>query len=372
MKAINSRILRIYFLLIFCLITNNLYAQTPEELANLSINELLSLSLDELMSFNLGDQGDATGQDLQRSRWQVSYRYRRAVFEGYRDGTSDIPLSQVLFDGNPANRTSKNFPIVPTKITQEAHIFNVGYQLDDRSAINVIVPYILQTTDHVSIVPGFSSFTISSEGIGDVVLSYRRDVWQRDNHLIIARAGISLPTGSIDEEGDTPRAPGDQQLPYTMQLGSGTFDIPVGINYIGQKDKWSWGTGVNAKFRLGRNSRDYRLGHTASVSVWSGRQISSWLKPTVQIDYKYTDRIHGMDDEITVPGAFPFPASITNPDLFGGHKISTLFGIEVGPPSGLFSNHSLGFGYSMPIYQNLNGPQVKEDDQISVNWNWHF
>ena len=39
-------------------------------------------------------------------------------------------------------------------------------------------------------------------------------------------AGVSLPTGSIDEEGDTPRAPGDQQLPYTMQLGFRNLGLP--------------------------------------------------------------------------------------------------------------------------------------------------
>lgn len=343
---------------------SNLYAhETPAELANLSIEELSRIKL--------SNQGNISEREWQESRWFVSYRYHRVVFEDYRDGTSDIPLSQILFDGIPANRTSKNFPIAPAKIVQEAHVFNVGYQLDEQSAINVIVPYLLQTTDHVSIVPGFSSFTLSTEGIGDVVLSYRRDMWQRDNHLISAKAGISFPTGSIDEEGDTPRAPGDQQLPYTMQLGSGTFDLPVGVNYLGQEDKWSWGASANAKIRLGRNSRDYRLGHTAGVSLWSGLQIFPWLKPIVKVNYKYSDHIHGIDKEILVPGAFPFPASITNPEFYGGHKISTSFGIEVTPHFGSFSNHSFGFSYSMPVYQNLNGPQVEEDDRISVNWNWH-
>ena len=309
---------------------------------------------------------------MQKSRWYVSYRYRHAIFEDYRDGTSDIPLSQVLWDGNPASRTSENFPIVPTEIEQQAHIFKVGYQLDEQSVISVIVPYILQSTDHISIVPGFSSFSISTEGIGDVVLSYRRDMWQRNNHLITAKIGMSFPTGSIDEEGDPPRGPGDQQLPYTMQLGSGTFDLPVGINYIGQQDKWSWGGNANAKFRLGRNSRGYHLGHTAGASVWSGFRIFPWLKPILKVDYRYSDHIHGMDKELLVPGPFPFPASIANPEFYGGHKIATSFGFEVIPPAGPFSNHSFGFSYSIPVYQNLNGPQVKESDHLSVNWNWHF
>jgi hypothetical protein len=40
---------------------------------------------------------------------------------------------------------------------------------------------------------------------------------------------MRLPTGSIDEVGDTPRNGSGtlERLPYTMQLGSGTYDFAV-------------------------------------------------------------------------------------------------------------------------------------------------
>ncbi len=356
-----TSMLRIYIVIIFYFLTPELYAhESPAELANLSNDELSKIKL------------SGHGHDVTESRWSISYRYRRSVFEGYRDGTKDIPLSQVLFDGNPANRTSSNFPIVPTKITQEAHIFNVGYRINELSAISVVVPYILQSTDHVSIIPGYSSFEISTEGVGDVVLLYERDMFQWENSLILAKVGVSFPTGSINKVGNTPRSSGNQQLPFTMQLGSGTFDLPLGINYYGQHKKWSWGAGANAKFRLERNSRNYHLGHTAGAVVWSGMQISAWLKPVFKIQYRFSDRIHGLDKELLVSQAFPFPASITNPRLFGGHKILASFGFDLSPQSGSLRNHSLGFRYAKPIYQNLNGPQVKEDGIISVSWNLDF
>ena len=74
----------------------------------------------------------------------------------------------------------------------------------------------MQSTDHISIIPGYDGFNISSEGVGDIALVVDSTVSQSLNSIWKIGAGLSMPTGSIDEEGDTPRAPGNQQLPYTM------------------------------------------------------------------------------------------------------------------------------------------------------------
>ena len=62
------------------------------------------------------------------------------------------------------------------------------------------------------------------------------------NSSILVNLGFSLPTGSIDEKGRTPKdANVDTQLPYTMQLGSGTYDIKPSIVYFrscGRLDLW--------------------------------------------------------------------------------------------------------------------------------------
>ena len=77
-----------------------------------------------------------------------------------------------------------------------------------------------------------------------------------DRHRVLVGAGISFPTGSIDKKDDTPAAP-DQQLPYPMQLGSGTFDLLPGLTYLGQAGKLGWGAEAMATLRLGENSNDY-------------------------------------------------------------------------------------------------------------------
>ena len=56
------------------------------------------------------------------------------------------------------------------------------------------------------------------------------------DHQIYVTGGLSFPTGSIDEKGDTPRGKGTQ-VPYTMQIGSGTYDLQPALVYLGQNDQ---------------------------------------------------------------------------------------------------------------------------------------
>jgi len=149
-------------------------------------------------------------------------------------------------------------------LVQQAHILELSYSLTEKVGFSLLLPYIHQRTDHISIIRAsivndvgdtvihdFSNFAISSSGIGDISLSVSYLAWQRDRQHILASLGINLPTGSIDELGPTPREPGmDTQLPYTMQLGSGTFALVPGITYGGAGEKWKWGGNAVATLRL--------------------------------------------------------------------------------------------------------------------------
>lgn len=350
-------------LFFFVICSNALAQSSPADLAELSIFELteLKVTMDETGS-----------RDVDKNKWQINYHYRRVDFEGYREGTDEVLLSEFLFDGVPANRTDRNFPVAPTNIIQEAHIFNLGYELNENSLFYFAIPYIIQTTYHVSIIPGYESFDLSSEGIGDVVLSYTYRMLQFEDQNISINLGLSLPTGSIDKQGDTPRAPGDQQLPYTMQLGSGTYDILASVNYVYQTGKWQFGAEISGKFRLGRNDRDYRLGNKIGLTLSSSVQALKWLQPSLKFSYLYTDHIHGLDSELLVPGPFPFPAAITNPEFYGGHKLYAVMGFRINPAASEFKNHAFDFFISVPILQDLNGIQVEEDHQIQLSWKWNF
>lgn len=323
-------------------------------MADLSVQELFALSTDEMT-------------DKTFEKWQVSLLYKRSNLEGYLDGTTELSNDDVLFDGNET-RTDKNFPVLPTVIRQEAYIGNIRYLLDPEKSVSISIPYIKQSTDHESIIPGYDEFNISSAGLGDVTVNYSGLVSRWGSKKITFSAGVSIPTGSIDEKGDTPREPGDQQLPYTMQLGSGTWDFPLGLSYSQDTASGSWGANVFTKIRVGKNSRDYRLGNSFVSSLWKTWSVNEILRPMVKLVYQDWGHIIGQDDDLLVANpTFPYPAGITNPNYYGGKKITTVAGGDIN-----WRSQTLSVELGFPVYQDLNGVQPKENLHFSFNLRSQF
>jgi len=314
---------------------------TPSEFAQMSFQELLNQSI-----------YDTEEQQNQISPWTLNYQYKTAKFEGYLDGTKSLSFDDVL--GPPSSGSGKTFPVVPTTITQTAHIFTAGYQLNEQWQGYISVPYIQQKTDHIALKPGYETFTIETDGFGDAVISAS---YTLNSESWVLSLGVSLPTGSIDEQGDTPRDTGNQQVPYTMQLGSGTYDFPVELSYQNSSEP-NLSFNASATIRTGTNDRDYRLGNNYSLSGRYKVDLSSRLQSYAGLTLQYSDSIHGQDDSLLL-GDPPtlYPASITNPDLYGGKKINAAFGLLWNITKGYQLNIELG----RPIYQNLNGPQPKEE-----------
>ncbi|MDC0598368.1 hypothetical protein OAP18_00795 [Gammaproteobacteria bacterium] len=339
--------------------TNNsqVYAQsTPSEFAEMSLQELFNQSIfDE--------------SDTEVSKWFFSYNYNYIFYKGYRDGSSDLSNEEVLFRPGEV-RSTDNFPVLPTEIDQQVHLFSLGYQYSESIRFQFSLPYIKQATDHISIVPGYDGFLIESKGIGDVNLLAGRRLFENIDGNLWLTLGLSLPTGSIDEKGDTPRAPGNQQLPYTMQLGSGTYDALINVSYA-RTTLRNWNITGSFRIRSGSNDRDYKLGNLYTLSTRYSLPAWKILNPFVRVEYQYIERIDGRDREIVVPGVFPYPASITNPNMFGGQKANFVLGSEI------YSGQSLDKGgivmeLGYPVYQSLNGPQPKTRWKLSLQYSIGF
>ena len=345
--------------------------------------DLADLSLAELMEVEMMDDSTTTerGYRIGDERMHFGYQYVRVKFEGYLDGTDSLSNGELL--GPPSNNI---FPVLPTEIVQEAHVFEFSYDVLDKTSISLLVPYLKQSTEHISTVPTYESFDITSDGLGDIALAVSRRVWNSSKHSLLGNLGISFPTGSIDEEGDTPRDTGPpvEQLPYTMQLGSGTYDIMLSLSYTGGGHKLNsanwlgpmrWGASAWGKIRTGKNSRDYRLGNYFIISTWLKVNPLEWVEPSVKTSAHLWGSIKGEDTEITLgPGVYPAP--VTDPDNFGGEKVLLLAGLNFTWPKGfmegvveeIFKNQHFEFEFGVPVYQSLNGPQPEEDWRLSLVW----
>jgi len=316
------------------------------------------MSLSELFEASIDDADSATDEN---SPWSFSLQYKMVEFKGYLEGSEHVGFHKVLWDGPTETRTNENFPVVPTVITQKAHIATVGYEFNDSWRAHLSIPHVEQNTDHISSVANYDQFSIETSGLGDVVISASNKFHDTLNSNWWFTLGLSLPTGSINEKGDTPRSPGDQQLPYTMQLGSGTYDFPISVNYQLRGDH-DINIGFSAMLRSGENDRDYRLGNSYALKGRYNFHFFESVHPFLGLDYQYSEAIHGEDKSIIVEAAFPYPASITNPDLYGGKKLDLRAGVYW-----QFARHyRLVAEVGKPLYQHLNGPQPEEDWRSSL------
>ena len=330
---------------------------SPAELSNMSLEDLLLIQVDSRTS------------ETKPSKWYLSYRYVNRKQRGYRRDATQINLAEVIWDGVEP-RTQTNFPIAVRQITQEAHQFSLSRALNKKFSISLSGAYIKQATDHVSIIPGYDEFTITSQGWGDTTLNLTSQLWEQDNHALFLNTGISLPTGSIEQVGDTPRGPGNQILPYNMQLGSGTYDFPVNLTYQNQSDEIQYGANIGYRIRTGTNDRGYRLGDEFTVDIWTSFKTVGRFSPTLRLAYFDKARIQGSDAALSVPNpnGFIYPVSMANPGFYGGEKLRLHMGTSIDPLD-VEGNSPLKINleYARTIYERVNGVQPMEIDQFQFS-----
>ena len=309
----------------------------------------------------LGVMGDHTHEG---GEFMLSYRFVSMQMDGSRDGTDAITASEVV------SPSGGNFMISPEKMPMQMHMFGVMFAPSSRITLMAMVPFVSMEMEHLTRAGG--SFTTKSSGIGDVSLTALVLLSENGSSRVNLNAGIGLPTGSIEEKDVTPAsAPNKALLPYPMQPGSGTLDLRPGLTYLGQNGAWSWGAQATAKIRLGENDSNYRLGNQFTGTFWGARRLSQAFGLSVRLAGSRTGNIEGANPAFAgmvqnrmVPTVFA--------DLRGGTRLDTGLGMNYYLSNGALHGFRLAVEAILPIYQNLDGPQLETDLQIVVGTQYAF
>lgn len=144
----------------------------------------------------MGDHAHEAGE------WMFSNRFMFMEMDGNRDGTSGVSDSEVL----------SQFPVTPTSMSMEMHMIGVMHAPTDRLTLMAMLPFLRLAMDHKT--RAGARFTTRSDGPGDFKLSGLVTLARWENQSLLLNAGMSLPTGSIDEDDDTPAGP-NTKLPLS-------------------------------------------------------------------------------------------------------------------------------------------------------------
>lgn len=202
----------------------------------------------------------------------------------------------------------------------------------------------------------------NSNGLGDIKVSGIFALKHMVAQPIHLNFGVSLPTGSINQQDDTLMGD-DQPLPYGMQLGSGTFAILPGITYFDKYAQWSWGVQEHSTLQLGKNEQKYQIADQHVLTSWLAYTWSQWLSTSVRVKGTIWGNINGADQRLN-PNMMP----TADPNLRGGERIDLFLGANFLGEEGSIHGHRLAVEVGYPVYQSLDGPQLGAGLQCTLGW----
>ena len=172
---------------------------------------------------------------------------------------------------------------------------------------------------------------------------------------------VSVPTGSITENVSMKMmsmgSAQSMRAPYAMQLGSGTYDLTPSFTYLGAYYTTRYGGQVSYKFRTGENSEGYTLGNAAKAMAWV-RHAFGPVALSMEGAYHRWGHIKGSSSDIQqtmTMGSMTMKTSpLANPNNYGG----TLVDVTLGATTPV-AMAEVGLNINIPLYQDLNGIQMK-------------
>ncbi len=202
----------------------------------------------------------------------------------------------------------------------------------------------------------------------DFTLSGVYRLYQDDVHRIQVAFGFSFPTGSSTATFSNFLLPDGTRRNirafYGMQPGTGTFDILPCIVYAGYLGPWSWGVSYRGRFPLGPNPQGYLWGDLHEINGWGGYTWTPGLTTTFRVSGSMQDPIRGFDPEIRGPAV---PA---NPVFYGGQRVELFGGATISGKLIGYENVTVAVEAGLPVYQNLNGPQIMKNWQAGMSLRW--
>lgn len=294
----------------------------------------------------IGVMGDHTHK---KGEWMVSLRSMRMSMAENREGTGRLSTGEVL----------QRYMVAPLEMDMTMHMLGVMYAPSDSVTLMAMINYVENEMDHVTRMG--MNFQTESDGLGDSNISALWRIYADKGANFHLNLGVSLPTGDVDVRGATPMGP-NMKLPYPMQIGSGTYDLKLGGTYTRQLARWSYGSQLMATLPTGENDSDYTLGNRYLLQTWAALPAGKMSSFSLRLAGHDWDNIDGADPELN-----PMMVATADPNLRAGSRIDVGIGFNL-----KLGKHRLAAEYNLPIYQDLEGPQLEIDNMFQLGWQYAF
>ena len=385
---ISKKVWGVFLILFFCGSTVAVFANgTHTSSDENSTAQVTSTRPDSYAPFGvMGDHAHEAGELM------LSYRFMGMAMDGLLDGTGTVSTEDALL----------HYQMVPTAMQMQMHSFGAMFAPHDSVTFMAMTSYRSNFMEmegaHTHATGGHDHPVghqeMESTGLGDLRLSVLIPLLNAANADLIFNAGVSIPTGAIDVEGTHG---GDELivLPNPMQLGSGSFELRPAVTFAGMKGSWAYGAQARAAIPLNENSRDYRLAPTVGSTLWGARKLNDWLSISVrgsiqnwgnittsaehtEMESSEDEHDHASHNSHAAPVAptqTVYMSPTMDPNLQGGTRADLAAGVNFIVPDrfgGILVGQRLAVEFQMPVYQNLDGPQMALGWTIVAGWQYAF
>lgn len=205
-------------------------------------------------------------------------------------------------------------------------------------------------------------------GIGDLGLYGLFKLFDNGAHHVHITAGLSAPTGNVNQHLRRNHTVDGGFNDYGMQLGSGTWDFKPSLTYTGQWDQFSWGAQTSGTVRMeDQNESGYALGDLFQATAWGNYNLTHWLTASLRGVYTLQGSIKGQyNDLINQFGPMDYPSN------YGGKYWDIGFGLSAVVPSGDLAGNRVSVEWLQPLEDNVNGYQLERNGSLAATWSLAF
>ena len=211
----------------------------------------------------------------------VGVRFYQEQFRGTSLGTLPVSSDEIL----------DFFTVAPVSLDKQTAELDLRLGLFGFVTLQASMPVtqaeMLNTTDALL-------FETSSQTYGDVNIRGLFNLLEMDQYRLSLTLGGTIPTGKLKKH-DKGAAGASEILPFTMQGGSGTYDVLAGLTFLTQNEVASVGAQVNSVIRVMDNRRGYRLGNEVSFTAWGAHNLSDWVSISMRALFETWGDVSGSD-----------------------------------------------------------------------------
>ncbi len=287
----------------------------------------------------------------------TGYRYSTTSYSGLYEGANEVSDNALIAAGYSA---------FPTSMTMDMLMLDIMYAYTDDLTF-MLMPQYMRMDMSMDMDMGIDMPVLHNthdvSGIGDTKASALYRLVGGESFDVIGTLGVSIPTGKVDR-----RNTNGALVHYSMQLGSGTWDLAPALSLIGNTGRLGFGAKVSATVRLeDENDSGYALGDGYQAQVWSSLRLLDWMSVSVRASYENQDPITGAYNE-----SFNMGSPMDNPDNYGGESLDVGVGVNTVFTAGNAKGLRLGLEWVTRTQEDYNGYQLGLDDSIVASISYSF